>query len=108
MLASQVVEPFEVRNRFVVSSLTRLEGSVPDLGLETVEEALQDRIVITISDAGHAAAKPQLSQPILVSLRGVLLGFKESSQRCLGEQSVQADRRLRQGFSSRGSCGVGR
>ena len=72
----------------------RVSGSLrTDIALDALEQALY--------------ARPAIDQLVHHSDRGTQLGFKGSSQHWYAGQSVEAQRMLRQGFSSRGPSGAG-
>ncbi len=79
-------------------------GQRHDVAL-TLQAATSETITVTAEaamiskyDTGATSAIPEEALENVTFTTRNYLGFKGSSQRCLGEQSVQTHRRLRQGF----------
>ena len=76
------------------------------LGLEGVDEALSDRVVVGVADRADRREDVVIVERLGVVDRGVLGGFNRSSQRFAFGGIVDARRALRRVCASRVSCVV--
>ena len=105
MHALRIVEALDVVEDRKASLLSGREVEVVDpLGLESVEEALGDRVVFAVSWTAHAADDAMAIEPILVLGAQVLPRFKGSSQQWRVGLNVGDRSTIRQGSSIQGFC----